>query len=477
MRTVIELRRPLGSIPIEDIKLNAKSRDDTPALLIGLQAIYKDEALRHELFALLDKHILPDRRRDTGRPGMELWSILVMGVLKQGLRCDYDRLQDQVNGHIKIRQMLGHGPLDESEYEIQNIRDNVELMTPELLREVGQLIARTDAKLSRKKPGAALVGRCDSFVAETDVHHPTDFNLLRDSIRCLLRETARACGEFGVSGWRQWKHCRGNVEALQRRVNKSQKWQSRPDDVRAYLSASRKIADRAEASLATLRAGGICPGSALDEIDRLLRHARRFADQIDRRVLQGDKIPHGEKVFSIFEEHTRWIVKGKAGKKVELGVPVCIVEDGNGFVLDHEIMWSGGDTDVAVPLVKRCLKAFPNLRGCSFDRGFHSPSNRKTLDGLLELNALPKKGKKSEAEREREADPAFAAARRKHSGVESTINNLEHRGLDKVRLRGADGFKLAVGLSVVALNIHRLGLNLRAAERKRMRRRRRKYAA
>ena len=26
---------------------------------------------------------------------------------------------------------------------------------------------------------------------ETDVHHPTDFNLLRDSVRCLLRETAR----------------------------------------------------------------------------------------------------------------------------------------------------------------------------------------------------------------------------------------------------------------------------------------------
>ena len=39
MRNVIELRRPLGSIPVEEIKLNAKSRDDTPALLIGLQAI------------------------------------------------------------------------------------------------------------------------------------------------------------------------------------------------------------------------------------------------------------------------------------------------------------------------------------------------------------------------------------------------------------------------------------------------------
>ena len=130
-------------------------------------------------------------------------------------------------------------------------------------------------------------------------------------------------------------------------------------------------------------------------------------------MLQGDKIPHGEKVFLIFEEHTRWTVKGKAGKKVEFGVPVCVVEDGNGFVLDHEIMWKGGDTEVAAPLVRRCLKAFPNLRGCSFDRGFHSPSNRKVLDDLLELNALPKKGRKSAAERERETEPAFAAARKR----------------------------------------------------------------
>ena len=197
---------------------------------------------------------------------MDLRAVLAVGVLKQGLRCDYDRLQDQADGHIKIRQMLGHGPLDESECEIQTIRDNVELMTPGLLREAGRLIARADAKLSRKKPGAALVGRCGSFVAETDVRHPTDFNLLRDSVRCLLRETARACGEFGVPGWRQWKHCRRTVETLQRRVGRSQQWRARPDDVRVYLDTSRKIADKAEASLATLRAGGDCPEAALDEI-------------------------------------------------------------------------------------------------------------------------------------------------------------------------------------------------------------------
>ena len=132
---------------------------------------------------------------------------------------------------------------------------------------------------------------------------------------------------------------------------------------------------------------------------------------------------------------------------------------------------AGGDVydlAVAVPLIKRCQKAFPDLRECSFDRGFHSPSNREELDKLLELTVLPKKGKLSTAERKREAEPAFAAARRKHSGVESAINSLEHRGLDRVGLRGADGFEPAVGLSVLASNLHRVGQLLR--ERKRMRR-------
>ena len=46
------------------------------------------------------------------------------------------------------------------------------------------------------------------------------------------------------------------------------------------------------------------------------------------------------------------------------------------------------------------------------------------LDELLDLNGLPKKGKLSAAERERESEPAFAAAWHKHSGVESAINSL-----------------------------------------------------
>ena len=62
------------------------------------------------------------------------------------------------------------------------------------------------------------------------------------------------------------------------------------------------------------------------------------------------------------------------------------------------------------------------------------------------------------------------AARKQHSAVESAVNNLEHRGLDRVRSHGADGFARTVSLSVLAANVHRIGLVLQRAERDRIRR-------
>jgi hypothetical protein len=42
---------------------------------------------------------------------------------------------------------------------------------------------------------------------------------------------------------------------------------------------------------------------ALD-IQRFVKHGERQIDQIRRRVMNGESIPHSEKVFSLFEEHT-----------------------------------------------------------------------------------------------------------------------------------------------------------------------------
>ena len=134
MREVHRRQFRLGEVPVEQIWLDPKSRDDIPAVLKGLQHIWSDEALRARLFALLEEHVQPEVDHTVGRPGMALWPVLVLGVLKQGLGCDFDRLHDLANNHGKVRAFLGHGDFgDETHYECQTIRDNVSLLTPDLL--------------------------------------------------------------------------------------------------------------------------------------------------------------------------------------------------------------------------------------------------------------------------------------------------------------------------------------------------------
>ena len=89
MRQTRKPQLALGEARIEDIKLDRKSRDDIPAVLLGLQHLYSHEKTREKLFSLLEEHILPGTNRNVGRPGMELWRVLLMGVLKQGLGCDF----------------------------------------------------------------------------------------------------------------------------------------------------------------------------------------------------------------------------------------------------------------------------------------------------------------------------------------------------------------------------------------------------
>ena len=472
MREVHRRQFGLGQVPIEKIWLDPKSRDDIPAVLKGLQHIWSEGALREQLLALLDEHVQPEVDRTVGRPGMSLWQILVFGVLKQGLGCDFDRLQDLANHHAKVRAFLGHSDFgDETRYECQTIQDNVSLLTPELLSAVGRLVVESGHKVAKKKPGEPLRGRCDSFVVETDVHYPTDVNLLWDAMRCLLRETGRAAGRHAVGGWRQWRHLSGEVRKLFNRVRSTRRAKRRPERVEAYLERCRGLVERTVETVAALRARGVVEEGTCQTIRGFIAHARRQIDQVERRLLRDETIPHGEKAFSIFEDHTRWVSKGKAGTPVELGVPVALVEDQHQFILHHRVLWTGEDVDVAVPLVEEAQSLYPELRACSFDRGFHSPANRVRLDALLDVNALPGSGYLSKANREREAEESFVSARRAHPAIESAINGLEHRGLDRVRIHGADGFARTVALSVLAANLHRIGSLLQKRERKRQRRR------
>ena len=512
MRTVHDPQMKFGEVDIAAIELDPKSRDDIPPILSGLQYIYSTVELRSAVFKILAR-VIPSRnspgltneqrhqKADSrlGRPGMEQWKILVLGTLRLSLNTDYDRVHELANHHDTIRQMLGHGDWeDKTTYNLQTIKDNLCLFTPEILDEINQLVVKAGHKLVKKnvpKDGPSelqtkkteprgsarsLRARCDSFVVETNVHHPTDINLLLDAIRKTIEECARLSRSYQLTGWRQYgfnirqfKKQYHIVRNLTHSTSKDKQKRGAREEVRRkeylkYVIMAETYHMRAVSSLELLGKRVRSPNELL-LLREYMGYAKKLMGQIIRRVHFNENIAHHEKIFSIFQPHTEWISKGKAGVPVELGLRVNIIEDHHRFILHHQVMCRQTDEKVAVKIVVETKKRFPDLAVVSWDKGAHSQQNQCDLKELLDLVVLPKKGGLTEAERQRESSPEFKLLRRQHSAVESAINALEVHGLDQCPDHGIRGFERYVALAVVAKNIHRLGTVLREQEKQRQR--------
>ena len=487
MRAVINPQMLLDGADIGAIYLDPKSRDDIPQLLRGLQHIYTEPALRARVFTVLQE-VVPNRvngqgKADvgTGRPGMEQWRILVLGVLRLGLNVDYDRIQELANQHSTLRQMLGHGDWsDATQYKLQTLKDNLRLFTPELLDRINQEVVGAGHVLVKKSPLGEIAARCDSFVVQTHVHYPTDINLLWDATRKLIEISADLCQTHGLTDWRQsvfnLRQFKKLYRQAQRLKHSTSQDEAKREDKKAamreahcvYLEQARVYLERARDTRHKLK-HLVMAEVFLRELDEFMQHAQRQIDQIDRRVLQGQSIPHQEKVFSLFQPHTEWISKGKAGVPVELGLRTCVVEDQHRFILHHHVMEKITDDAVAVSIVEETKQRFGTLHSISMDKGFHSKENQLALKELVEVVVLPKKGKLHAVDRARESDPEFVRLRQQHSAVESAINALEAHGLDVCPDHGIVGFKRYVALAVVARNVQRLGAILRRQEADRIR--------
>jgi hypothetical protein len=147
MRQTINPQMQLGKVDISAITFNPKSRDDIPRLLRALQHIYTDLRLRNQVFQALESMISVDRRN--GRPGMNLWRILVFGTLRLATNCDYDCLQELANEHGSLRNMLGRGPY--CTHSFQTLQDSISLFTPETLDQVNQIVVAAGHQLVKKR--------------------------------------------------------------------------------------------------------------------------------------------------------------------------------------------------------------------------------------------------------------------------------------------------------------------------------------
>jgi hypothetical protein len=467
MRKVMESQMTLGEVDVSQILIDPTSRDEIPQLLLGLQHACRSPERRAKIFDILEKMDAGRASPANGRPGMDLWRVLVLGLLRLLCGWDYAKLSFMASTNVMIQQFLGHSCLDFprlARYCEQTVRDNLSILTPEALEKISQVIIDAGHML-HKADNKPLAGKCDSYVLETNVHFPTDLSLVFDAVRKTIELTAALAAALGLPGWRQSGH---NKEKVRKIFNKVRRASHRRkgdeagvseavvDAVSEYMAVSREMVGRAQDTLAKAAAAA-GESKIFAEASDYAAMAVYLIDQMERRILFGESIPHDEKIFSVFKGYTEWICKGKAGKPQELGVRVCILQDQHQFILHHKVMWNLTDEKVPAEMVEQAKKKFNLLNSCSFDKGFHSPAAQEAVRKIIDLVIIPKKGRRNKEETAREESAEFVAGRKAHPAIESAINALEDHGLDCCPDRGKEALERYVAIGVLARNVQILG--------------------
>ena len=471
MRQRFEVQLALGAVPIERVEIPTRTRDELPPTLAALQWVFTTPQVSSEVFGLLEGRLL-QKDRSKGRPGMDLWQILVLGVVRLTLDLNYDRLHHVANYDSLVRQLLGQPAFDTTlQFKLSTLKENVALLSEELLEEINAVIARYSGQIIKKK-GAELLIKVDSYAFESNVHFPTDLNLAWDCARKCIELSARLCESYDLPGWRKHANWRSTIKGLARRSARASRSGGRNRTVRietsvkAYLESLYALEEKVLESLEQLSALAM---NALLEVslselrgyhDLLIHHIFLISD----RLLDGRKIASSEKLYSIFEQHSEWIQKGKAHRRVELGHRLLIATDQYGIVHDYKIMQGADEAGEVAPLADRLVRklGLETISSLSFDRGFSSVENRELLEMCLASVevVMPKKGKLSAADQERQSQKRWRKLSNKHSAIESDINSLEHHGLDRCPDKGYAAYARYAGLGILAYNLHRIGNHL-----------------
>ena len=154
MRKRFEQQTTLGILPISEVKVNTKSRDEMPPVLVALQHIFVTEELNEKIFSLLEDKISKSKK-NTGRPGMDLWHILVLAIVRQTLNTNWDRIEYLSNNDKTLRKIMGvhvdKFGIEEIEFAYQTIIDNVSQIDEQMLYKINEIVVEYGQKLLKKK--------------------------------------------------------------------------------------------------------------------------------------------------------------------------------------------------------------------------------------------------------------------------------------------------------------------------------------
>lgn len=301
--------------------------------------------------------------------------------------------------------------------------------------------------------------RMDTTVYETNIHYPTDSSLLWDGYRTVARLLKNLREEMRAVGLCHRFHIK-KVKKLMyfiARNGKSKSKRTQQKVKRAYRNLLERVAWIVEIARCVFAKlfDPLLP--ELDELKHYCPLVKKVMDQTERRVFQGEKVPADEKLYSIFEEHTELIIRGKAGKPVEFGHKYLVAQSEEKFITHYQTMETQqADTALLEPALQAHRDLFGDLPDVlAADKGFYESREKLAeLTEKIETVAIGKKGRRTQEETERETSEEFKEGQRFRAGSEGSISVLKRAyKLKKCLFKGFKNFAVSVGCAVFCHNL------------------------
>jgi IS5 family transposase len=185
------------------------------------------------------------------------------------------------------------------------------------------------------------------------------------------------------------------------------------------------------------------------ELKHYLPLSKTVCDAAERAGLKGETVPAHDRIFSIFEEHTELIKRGKSNKPVEFGHAVWLAQSRSKFITDYEVMEEKvDDTELLYEITRRHKAAYRKYpEAVTADTGFRAePEQMRKVQKHVETVAVPGRGQ-SRAK----IDTCWHHFR---AGIEGSISVLKRAfRLSICMYRGFKSFAAAVGMAVFCHNL------------------------
>jgi hypothetical protein len=308
----------------------------------------------------------------------------------------------------------------------------------------------------------------DTTCLKACIHFPTDWVLLRDAIRTLVKciLTIRRHGlkrriPEPESFLRQINALSMGMSAAARRKPGSKRERKRI--MRAIKRVSKLVEEHGQRyrdaldehwsqSDLTRKAAEVI----LRRMDNILDQLPQARHQAHERIIGGRKVVNEEKILSLYESDLHVIVRGKAGADVEFGNSLFLAENTDGFILDHELKREISEGDPKwlqqrYPEMKE--KSGDRLCGVVTDRGFESKASRRMLheDGCF--NGICPRDP-NELERRMRTDELFRVTIRRRAQTEARVAVLKNVFLGGTpRAKGFENRQLQVAWAVLSHNL------------------------